>query len=342
MLRAGLLLLGERESRRQDRELLATAGLCVGGEGVRGVDCDCYCWWPAVVVVHTGFMDLPGDRGGLENELYAELRVGDVCSPGTTRSAESRAGVALTYGGTHRDRCSAGLRFPGSVLRTPCWRLVVVGGVDCGCFSMFGGVVCCGADRRRFRLAPLPKGRKKSGNSPPNTDNPVPSGSNGKTTRLPAEIKLRLQIHQTRKIAPQFHRRLLLQRIRLETRVGPRTRANSARANSLRDSPAARTERYTQSPRPRNPRPHPSPRLSSGPRAPGRNPHRAWRRRHRAGYLREGRRARPPRREERAGKVPVVGAAGTWGRGYDAVVYARGGGAATVDADPGRGERWET
>lgn len=96
-----------------------------------------------MVVVHTGFMDLPGDCGGLENELYAELRVGDVCSPGTTRSAESRAGVALTYGGTHRGRCSAGLLFPGSVLQTPCWRLVVVGGMNCGWPSvllMFLGV----------------------------------------------------------------------------------------------------------------------------------------------------------------------------------------------------------
>lgn len=34
----------------------------------------------------------------------------------------------------------------------------------------------------------------------------------------------------------------------------------------------------------------------------------------------------------------MAGAAGTWRRGYDAVVCARGGGAATVDPDPGYGE----
>lgn len=44
------------------------------------------------MVVHTGFMDLARYCGGLENELYAELRVGDVCSPGT-RSV-GRDGIA--------------------------------------------------------------------------------------------------------------------------------------------------------------------------------------------------------------------------------------------------------
>lgn len=51
--------------------------MCFFGGGGR---CDCYWWWSAVVVVvHTGFIDLAGNRGGLENKLYAELGIGNVC-----------------------------------------------------------------------------------------------------------------------------------------------------------------------------------------------------------------------------------------------------------------------
>lgn len=43
-----------------------------------------------MVVVHTGFMDLARYCGGLENELYAELCVGYVCSRGTRSVGQDR------------------------------------------------------------------------------------------------------------------------------------------------------------------------------------------------------------------------------------------------------------
>lgn len=100
MLHVGLLLLiGRKGVQSPGQGTVSYNWTLWGGErggGSGAVGCDCYCWWSAAVVVHTGFMDLARYCGGLENELYAELRVGDVCS-GQLGRTESQTSAKLTY-----------------------------------------------------------------------------------------------------------------------------------------------------------------------------------------------------------------------------------------------------